>query len=697
LQPFHTLALIALTATAAQAQDIATPNAFGMPGSVEMPSAFSFEDAGLATTLTFEPNSQKYAITFQATPRITAAFRYTYVADFRGRGSETYDRSFDIHLRLLDEGPILPALAVGLRDFIGTGMFSAEYIVASKHLTPAVVASFGMGWGVLGVRDGFRNPLAALDGRFETRPGRSDMGGQANTGQWFRGDAALFGGLTWQVTDRLVLAVDYASDEQDLSAPNLRNADLSPWSLGASYTLRPGVTLGAQYLKGDILGASLRFDFNPRRPVTGGDISPAPLPYARRGSPNAWTGGVFHDAIPAEAQVPALTAGLAAEGITLRAISQTATEVTVQIENRRYDAPAQAIGRTARVLALIMPAQIEVFHIDTLENGMALSRVTLQRADLEMREYTPDFVATSLAAARIGPAAPLPGAVTLPADSFTYGIGPFLGLGFFDPNNPLRADLGVEATASYQITPQLSVSGALRAKLFGNRDQDIRESDSILPRVRSEQPLYDRDGTIWVERLTADHFGQYGDAIYTRLSTGYLEEMFGGVSGEVLWKPVNSRLGLGAELNYAMQRDTDKLFGFGDYDYAVWSGHLSAYYALAQGFDVQVDVGRYLAGDWGTTISLDRRFGNGWRVGAFATFTDVSFDDFGEGSFDKGLRFTLPLSWALGQPVRNQADFTLRPIQRDGGARLNIPNRIYPIVRDAHEPELAAQWGRFWR
>ena len=36
-------------------------------------------------------------------------------------------------------------------------------------------------------------------------------------------------------------------------------------------------------------------------------------------------------------------------------------------------------------------------------------------------------------------------------------------------------------------------------------------------------------------------------------------------------------------------------------------------------------AGRYLAGDWGATVELGRRFDSGIEVGAFATFTDVPF------------------------------------------------------------------------
>jgi hypothetical protein len=149
------------------------------------------------------------------------------------------------------------------------------------------------------------------------------------------------------------------------------------------------------------------------------------------------------------------------------------------------------------------------------------------------------------------------------------------------------------------------------------------------------------------------------------------------------------------EANYVKQRDYDMLFGFRNYSVA--TGHVSAYYDLGNGFQAQVDAGRYLAGDWGATFGLDREFANGWKLGAFFTLTDVSAADFGEGSFDKGIRISIPFSWLIGQDNRSGFGTTLRPITRDGGARLSVDGRLYPLVREYHTRDLYEQRGRFWR
>ena len=70
-------------------------------------------------------------------------------------------------------------------------------------------------------------------------------------------------------------------------------------------------------------------------------------------------------------------------------------------------------------------------------------------------------------------------------------------------------------------------------------------------------------------------------------------------------------------------------------DYKTSTGFISIYYALPYyNYDIAVHIGRYLAKDVGSTIEIRRTFDNGFSIGAFASFTDVSSSDFGEGSFD---------------------------------------------------------------
>jgi len=278
---------------------------------------------------------------------------------------------------------------------------------------------------------------------------------------------------------------------------------------------------------------------------------------------------------------------------------------------------------------------------------------------------------------------------------FEYSLSPYLATSLFDPDAPFRADVGPQLDVAYHAAPGLTLAGRFRYPLVGNLDESDRESDSVIPRVRSESYLYARESEFEVNRLTAEYLWRPTEDTFARVTGGILEDQFGGVSGEVLWRPVDSRFAYGVEVNYAVQRDFDMLFGFRDYD--VVTGHASAYYDFGNGFQAQVDAGRYLAGDWGGTFSLHREFNNNVRVGGYFTLTDVPFDDFGEGSFDKGLTIEFPLSFFTGNPSRLSVQQTIQPVLRDGGARLNVANRLYPLSRDYGGPELADGWGRYLR
>jgi hypothetical protein len=115
------------------------------------------------------------------------------------------------------------------------------------------------------------------------------------------------------------------------------------------------------------------------------------------------------------------------------------------------------------------------------------------------------------------------------------------------------------------------------------------------------------------------------------------------------------------------------------------------------GLEAQIDAGRYLAGDWGSTFTLTRRFPNGWAFGAYFTLTDVTEEDFGEGSFDKGVSVSIPFRWTVPFETNSRNTLSLTSVSRDGGARLDIRNRLYPTVRDLDRNRLERNWGSFWQ
>ena len=693
--------VLALTFSAA-AQDEAprpTLNFYGVTGLIDMPSGESARDGNVSIGFSKFGGIGRYTLSFQFTPRLSGSFRYAGIDDCTCFGFETYyDRSFDLRYKVLNEGRYLPAVTIGLQDFIGTGVSAAEYVVATKSLGPKVKVTAGIGWGRLGSYNSIGSPFGK-----RPRNKAGDEGGTPNYDVWFRGPAAPFAGIEWQVNDRLGLKLEYSSDIYKLEDEKEGVLDRrSPFNFGLEYQATPGMRIGAYYLYGSEIGLNAQFVLDPnKRTRNRGIQGPAPLPVAvrpsRTSAPEAWSQDWALSTDRATALRPLLERALALDGMSLESMALSGDRVQIRVRNKKYDSEAQAIGHVARLLTQTMPASVEVFEIVPVVDGLPTSKITLRRRDVEELELAPNGSAALFARADVSDPGPRPDGLVFfegAYPKFTWSLGPYSRLSLFDPRQPVRIDIGARLSAKYEIAPGLVLSGSLTKKLIGNLD-GARRSNSVLPHVRSDAAKYNAEEGVALEALTLAWYTRAGQNLYGRVTVGYLERMFGGVSTEVLWKPVDGNLGIGAELNYVAQRNFDQGLGF--QDYKVFTGHLSAYYELGKGYLAQIDVGRYLAGDVGATFSLDREFANGWRVGAFATLTDVSAEDFGEGSFDKGIRITVPLTWLTGEPSRKLYSTTVRPLTRDGGARLFVAGRLYETVRSYHTNGLDAQWGRVFR
>ena len=678
-------------------------NFYGASGLIEMPSGEMLPDGQVAVGISSFGGTTRTTLTFQVLPRVQASFRYSGIQDSNLAGFETYrDRSFDVRFLPNRESRYLPAVTLGLQDFAGTGIYSGEFVAATKNFSGSRVpgtikATLGLGWGRLGSSGSIGSPLGSNRPSFT--PG--DTGGKLSTDQWFRGDVAPFAGVEWKINDKWGLKAEYSSDAYELEERQGVLTQKSRFNFGAEYQVSEGFRLGGYYLYGSEFGLNLQIQVNPKRPVAQQRIA-APRPYyirpSRREDPQAYDTAWAASESKASVDVrDALAPLLEAEGLTLVEVRTTASTTEVRYTNERYGATAVSVGRVARVLARLLPDSVETFRIVPVVNNLAQSAIVLRRSDLEALEFAPNSSDALLAVAGITSAAPnLPGSARnedlFPI--FNWSVGPYLTQRLFDPDEPVEIDAGLRLNMSYQPTAGWTISGQLQHRLTSASESDGSRNSSALQHVRTDGTLYDQAGATSITNLYVNRQWKAAPDIYARVTAGYLERMFGGVSAEVLWKPVGSRLALGVEANYVKQRAFDSVLGF--QDYGVATGHASAYYELGNGFTGQLDVGRYLAGDIGGTVTLEREFENGWRVGGFFTLTDVSAEDFGEGSFDKGITVTIPMDWFLGISNQRRWSTTLRPLTRDGGARLSVPGRLYEQVRSGHREGLVGNWSGVW-
>ena len=109
------------------AQNMST---YGMPGGIDTPTAEMMPDGTLGGTISKSDYAQRNNVIFQALPRLTTALRYSKVEGINDHNDlgHIWDRSFDLRFQMLDEDAEgwRPAVAVGLQDFMGTGVYSGD-------------------------------------------------------------------------------------------------------------------------------------------------------------------------------------------------------------------------------------------------------------------------------------------------------------------------------------------------------------------------------------------------------------------------------------------------------------------------------------------------------------------------------------------------------------------------------------------
>ena len=255
--------------------------------------------------------------------------------------------------------------------------------------------------------------------------------------------------------------------------------------------------------------------------------------------------------------------------------------------------------------------------------------------------------------------------------------------------------LWVRINNSIKFRRGLELSTVVGLNIWQNFNLLKTPSESVLPHVRSDIQEYLKEGKNNIMRMKLDYiFSPYKD-IYARFDSGRLEEMFGGLGGEVLYRPYSKTWAVGFSTHKVRQRDYKQKFGFlkrdkgGFEQYQVETGHLSVYKEFPREKVIaQLMMGKFLAGDKGATLDVSRRFDTGLRLGFFVTRTNVSAEEFGEGSFDKGIYFQIPHDMFFTNYSTGQVYFGIHPMTRDGGALLVQHHSLYSITGNTAKYEI---------
>ena len=615
---------------------------FGGVGLMQMPTGRMAPEGEFNFSTSFNNEYYFYNVSLQVMPWLETTVRYTQVQDLLYSGgadqdcsqnsfsgcTKYTDKGIDFKLRLIEEGYYLPEVSVGVRDFGGTGLFDGEFVAATKRFGP-VDFTLGMAWGYMGTSGNFTNPLCKASDKYCERP--SDYkgnGGSVDFERWFKGDAAIYGGFEYQTPYKpLTLKLEYDGNDYSQDFPVVRGGvDMTqhtPWNVGAVYRFTDWGSAKVSYERGDTLtlGFDLSTNFNEMYSVWR-DTETAEL----RPSDVETVDDIDMAALAEELETIA--------GYEQAQILVDDNSIVVKGTQVKYRDRDVALERGATVITNAVPSYIDTYKIIENDKSMELIETTVDAQAFKAAVNNSYLNAQTSDATDTHELERKKSVIYHDGrERFDVSISPNLAQSFGSAEHFYLYSLGLYTNASFWALNNVELSGSLYVNLVDNYDKFNYEipSDGTdqTPRVRTLFRSY-VDDPVRLDRLQLTWFEDYGSGVYTQAYGGYLESMFAGVGGEILYRPFNQNWAIGADMTAISQRDPESWFGTFDEEVQVnpddssrtykvidkgTTGFITGYYTPQWDFLsdtlLKVGVGKFLAGDIGTRVDFSKQFKSG--------------------------------------------------------------------------------------
>ena len=618
------------------------PNNQGVLGLINIPTARFYEESSSALTLYRGDPDRKITVAMMPYDWLEASFFYTSIKGRpygSGFNQDYKDKGFNAKFRLKSEGNF-PAIALGFNDLAGTGIYSSEYIVSSYGIG-GLDLHLGVGWGRLnGGSLQFDNPLANIDDSFLIRESQTGEGGTLRLDDYFSGEkVGLFGGLSYLFHKDWLFKFEYDSTYIPRSAGFPDRS--SEYSLGFEYIGAENLAVSLNFERGDYLGLKFAWKANSLNhiPKSYGNNNPyEKTPHGRLRSLLDYN----------QIEVHKITRSNDVLILDLQENNSYSNLADINLNVRKAIADSGIDYEEVIVSYSINGLKPKKEVLNTYTNTYERKVDILYEREKKSRFfYSPDLVLRP----------------------FIAGREDFLKVAFM-----------AELNTQYKFKENLYWSSNLKYALWQNFDDLYIPPISTYPnQVRSDVKDYlnNFENRVILGRSQLDFFQTLSEGNHIQLSAGVFEEMFSGYGGEYLWSKDNIPYAIGFEAFKVYKRDYDLAFNL--LDYSNTTGHINFYYENGENnflipFSLHLSYGEYLAGDKGFTFDISRRFQNGVEMGAFFTKTDVTAEQFGEGSFDKGVYFKIPISG-------DWFNYKWRPLTKDPGAKLIRKDNLYHYLR----------------
>jgi hypothetical protein len=679
-------------------------NSLGQTGIIKTPSAEVHEEQSAYFTFNRSNFIKLGTVTVTPFDWMEASYFYYRPDDLLwGDAKGLYlDKGFNVKFTYKPKNISLPRIAIGLDDFAGTGQFTREYVVATYDFKSLKVTS-GLGWGKYVGSSSFKNPLSIVSDRFTKRSQFNiGRGGTPSYGAWFKGPVAPLFGIEYKLKNVKNLNIKVEHDPFDyfefsccgegtsLQSLSVRPKD-SNINFGLSYKYKDIGNIDLSYDKGNSWSLSFSLGF------TGKKSYKKKKPF----NPDIENKDYMQGSVKNEFYLDLLQ-NLNENRLFLQTASLDNKTLSLSIESADHFNPVIYSSRASYIaneVANFNDIELDNIEVGHINRGVKINSIKYFTKDLDLTDRMPNVLIKRNVVVKnsdynshndheFKPTVNFPVVINRLYPSIKTHVG--------SPERFLYTGIGIKASSEIQFNRNLVFYSVLGRTIKDNFNEKKSSPNSALQEVRTQVVDYLQKGSkeVYIESMEIEHISSYINNIYSKITLGYLESMYGGLASEVMYKPFKGNFALSLEYNKVIQRDFDQKFSFSKYK--VSTRHVNiAYYHPKTNILAKWSYGYYLAGDKGYTLDMSRRMPNGWQAGVWFSNTNVSAEQFGEGSFDKGFYIKVPINIFSKSYSKNIQGLSLRTMTRDGAQKLELRNRLIDSFYGSTLNEINENWSNY--
>ncbi len=608
-------------------------------------------------------------IGFQLADPFYVSFRQTSQTDSIKDSPDSFHPGVDFKLRLLDETASRPAIAVGLDSAFGDKRMASEYLTFSKRYKNFDFTG-GMAWGRLGSKGHIKNPLRAISDHFGNERDYNSFLESQDTNDWFTGEEiGFFGGVEYfSPIEGLSIKADYGANDY-IGEQGIDYFDApDPWSLSLNYKPLDNIDISAGTIGGETFMARLSMQDQLQawvgKPYQ--DKERPPL-HAPRKNNNAKSNNVL-----ALSSFEPLGYQIGREAIHVANHSKADQEaIILPLKHKGLKGPVITLMRSDLEKAVLSntASPDEIWHNAEIDKASSMSWMDLnENVNLKQRDHKGQF--KLVLEQKVG--------LSESDAGFLYKTS-----GLIEAEKALPYGFLVGATGRVNIADNLR-----KLSLFRFRDPNP---------VRSDERDFAAN-RFGVDRLYGSFFKSLTPSTHMNISAGYLEKMFSGYGGEILYRPFGKTYAIGAEGWRVHKRDPDSRLAKDMDKNATHTGHLNLYYEMPnKTTTAYLKLGQYLREDRGATFGIQNNFDNGTKLEGFITSTNRRDADIlgNRTHVFGGVRLSLPLGSFPFIPNGSEFRLYTEPFARDSGQILDIPQSLYEVTEPISSRHLHQSWKNF--